>query len=140
MQFVSLEPLDEGRPIVELLSNGLSYDLHNDTILERIEVEFEARVIRLRWTAKTPAWLTPDRPEPSDRRATAGLTLSMSGVRSVRFVGELLPTAIAPASRLDFMEYHRVQAGIGELRLVFDNDSEIVVQASRCELLTTVAH
>ena len=96
--------------------------------------------MRLRWKVKTPAWRTPDRTEPSDRRAAAGLTLSLSGVRSVRFAGELLPAASAPASGLDFMEYHRVQAGVGELRLIFDNDSEIVVQASRCELLTTVAH
>ena len=35
MQFVSLEPLDEGRPIVEILTNGVSYDLHNDAILDR---------------------------------------------------------------------------------------------------------
>ena len=139
MQFVSLEPLDEGRPIVEILTNGVSYDLHNDAILDSVEVEFEARVLRLRWKAKALAWQTPDRPEPSDRRSVAGLSLSLSGVRSVRFAGELLPAASAPASGLDFMEYHRVQTGVGELRLVFDNDSEIVVQASRCELLTTVA-
>jgi hypothetical protein len=140
MQFVSLEPLDEGRPTVVILTNGVSYDLHNDAILERVEVEFEARVMRLRWKAKTPAWQTPDKPEPSDRRAAAGLSLSLSGVRSVRIAGELLPAGSAPASGLDFMEYYRMPAGVGELRLVFDNDSEIVVQASRCELLTTAAH
>jgi len=139
MQFISLDPLEEGRPVAEVRVAGTVYDLHNDAVFDRLEIDFQQRRVGLQWKTKTPAWRSPELPEPTQRRTIAGLSMILSSVRSVRPSGEYVsPTSDAPMG-IDFIEYHRLQGGVGELRVVFDNESEIVVRASRCEVFLTTS-
>jgi hypothetical protein len=137
MQFVGLKALKENTPLVEIESNGEAFDLHNDGVVHDVGYRFVDRVFRISWTLKEPARLVPAKPDPRQRAAVASANLILSGVRSLRLSG-LLAGALEPdAGGLDFFECSRVAAGIGEIRFVFDNDSEIVVTASRCELRIT---
>ncbi|MGQ0641254.1 MAG: hypothetical protein ACT4P6_10875 [Gemmatimonadaceae bacterium] len=135
MQFISLDPLEDGRPLAEVRVSGTVYDLHNDAVLDRLEIDFEQRRVGLHWKTKTPAWKSPELPEPTQRRTVAGLSMILSSVRTVRLAGEYVSPTSDAAMGIDFFEYHRLQGGVGEIRVVFDNESEIVVRASRCEVL-----
>ncbi len=137
MQFVGLCPLAEGCPIVEVERDQDSLDLHNDGELRELSYDYRARTIRLSWTMKIPAWTTSHQPEPSQRATMAAATLVLSGVRTLQVSGKLVTSADHEGGGLDFMEYNRLSPGIGELRFVFGDDADIVVIASRCELLTT---
>ena len=137
MQFVSLKPFSEGQPVVEVFADEATYDLHNDSQLDRVEIDLQVRTVRHRWRVKTPAWKNPDQPDPSMRQTGASLTLKFSGLRSLRFNGELFGLPTEPYGGFDFIEYHSSQHGVGEVRLVLDNACEIVIRASRCELLPT---
>jgi hypothetical protein len=50
--------------------------------------------------------------------------------------GTLVTSLEHEGGGLDFIEYNRLGPGVGELRFVFGDAAEIVVTASRCELLT----
>lgn len=130
MRFAALNPFPQSRPFTEVCEGAQCFDLHNDAILETIEFNLCATTVRIRWKLKTPAWQTPWKPEPEQRPTEAALTLVFDGVRSVRANGELLSTE--RSFGVDFMEYHKLRPGIGEFRLVLDNDAELVVIASTC--------
>lgn len=137
MQFVGLRPLKQGTPTVELERDLTALDLHNDGELRELAYDYGARTLRLGWTLKVPARSAPDRPEPSQRATVAAVTLVVSGVRTLQMTGPIVTPLEHEGGGLDFLEYNRLNLGVGELRFVFGDDAEIVVTASRCELLIT---
>jgi hypothetical protein len=137
MQFVGLRPLQPGTPTVEVHCEQRTLDLHNDGQLRELLYDYATRTLRLSWTLKVPAWTAPDRPEPSQRATVGSATLVVSGVRTLQMAGPLVGSLEHEGGGLDFLEYNRRDPGVGELRFVFGDDAEIVVTASRCDLLTT---
>jgi hypothetical protein len=137
MQFVGLRPLKERTPAVEVERDLIALDLHNDAELRELSYDYKSRTLRLVWTLKVPAWRAPDQPEPSQRATVAAATLIVSGVRTLQMTGPFVTTHEQEGGGLDFIEYNRLSPGLGELRFVLGDDAEIVVTASRCELLTT---
>jgi hypothetical protein len=136
MQFLGMSAPDERVPKVDIEADGVVFDLHNDGELREFGYDYVGRVLRIGWTLKQPAWTAPQRPEPHQRPAVAGATLVISGVRTMHASGNLVTASEREAGGLEFFEYHRVAAGIGELRFVMANEAEVVVRGSRCELLT----
>lgn len=137
MQFVGLKPLKENFPNMEVEGVPRAFDLHNDGDFREFTYDYSARALRVSWTMKQPAWAVPETPNTSQRATVASATLLFTGVRSLAMTGQFVTAAEPEGGGLDFVEYKRLGPEFGEIRLVFGEDAEIVVTASRCDLLTT---
>ena len=135
MQFNGLEPLRDGFPTTQLVTVEHKFDLHNDADLREIVVDFLTGELRLAWTVKPPAWNDPSRSEAQQRKTAAGFILSFSGVRTVAMAGSFLSTNHDDDRTIDFLEYSRVGNGLGRMRIVLENESEVEIVASRCNLV-----
>jgi hypothetical protein len=113
------------------------YDLHNDADLRDVTFDFRSSTLRVAFTLKEAAWRVPHHPETSQRRTVASVTLLFSGVRSFRTSGELADPTHESDVSLAFLEYSRLSPGVGRVRIVLENDADLTITASRCELRTT---
>ena len=137
MRFDGLEPFREGFPTIQVITPEGRFDLHNDADLRELAVDFQDNELRVAWTLKVSAWSDPNHPEPWHRRTVAGVVLVFSGVRSVVMSGGFLDVPERDDRTIDFLEYTRLEHGLGRIRIVLENDAELVIVASRCRLLTT---
>lgn len=137
MHFVGVSAPSENFPIVEVEADEGVFDLHNDGELRELMYDYVGRALRITWTLKESAWTVPERPETSQRATVASAMMVFTGVRSLRMTGEFVTSAEREAGGLDFFEYRRLAPGLGEVRFVFEDNVEIVLTASRCELRST---
>lgn len=135
MQFDGLERFREGFPTIQVVGAEQSIDLHNDADLREIVFDFENNELRIAWTVKQSAWTDLDHPETWQRRTVAGIVLTFSGIRSVSVSAGLLNAVREDDRVVEFLEYSRLEQGLGRMRIVFENGGDITLVASRCQLL-----
>ena len=137
MQFIGLKPVRQELPSVEIERDDVVFDLHNDGDLREVAYDFPSCTLRVAFIMKEAAWTVPESVEMAGRATVASATLVFTGVRKLWMSGEFVCASESEGWGFEHYEFRRLGLGLGEFRVVLLNDSEIVVTASRCELLTT---
>lgn len=133
MRFRGLRPLQPGVPIIEVSDDKRSFDLHNECILQAMEYLLQQRCLVLRF----------QRSKTVSKKSTtrqAIVALEIGGVKELQLSGNLVADNSSEPLGLDFMEYSPVADDLGRLRFVLDNDAEVVVLGTRCQLKFLESH
>jgi hypothetical protein len=85
---------------------------------------------------KQPAWTDPDNPELEQRTTVAAIVLLVHDVRRLSVAGAIATPGESDAGGIDFFEFRDEKFGVGELRFVMNNDTEILVTGTKLELTT----
>jgi hypothetical protein len=134
MKFAGTAPFTVGFPTTSVGTADIQFDLHNDATLRELTLDRRQRSFTASWSLKEPAWKVPDLPITVERRTVADVSLVLSDIESVTVSGELLNVAGSLDSEFDFLEFSRLSADLGEVRIVLQNAAEITVVARRCAL------
>jgi hypothetical protein len=124
MEFADLEPLRDRTPLIHLTIGDRKIDLHNDCELLSFEYDLTHQRFWLRFASSS-------RVSHIEGTLTALIILVFDGVDRLGFSGTVLRSQVGDPVGLDFMEFTRSASRGGQLRLVFDADFEIEIEAAR---------
>src|SRR5438105_13457852 len=85
MNFVGILAPKERFPNVEIVIDGRRVDLHNQGVLAALSYDYENAEFGIRWSLKGTPGISPDAP--------TSVTLVVSGVRSLKCIGEVARAA-----------------------------------------------
>lgn len=121
-------PLPALFPVVEVGDGTQTFDLHNDCLLREICIAFQPLEIAIRFRSSRGISNGPS-------AAERAISIEVLRLEQLTIVGDLAArddTEVALG--LDFIEYQELADSLGQLRFVFDNDSEVIAVGGSCRL------
>lgn len=132
MRFHQMQSLTASFPNIELRSGEAVFDIHNAGVLERMNLDFEAKSFEVSWRVEN---LLGD--ARIGRYRSARIVLSVKGVTACSGLGEIFADSGEEVG-IDFIDYSPDQERTGMVRFVFTSSGEVSVWATDCVLYYTV--